>query len=355
MNRLAAICDSPEDAKCVRQHLQGIFETQCVSSFQLAGTEPPSYYSIIGVDLAKSDRVRALKQWLGQRPKHAKLAFIVDKGSRLEAARAYAVGATHLVHRPIDANALLTTFFGDFKLLSSASPEFEAEASPGIAAALTSLQDVFISVCSGETPDQVAIDKAGERVIEEINSDGMASWVEIVRKHHSQTYQHSLLVTGLAVGFGRHLGFSRTDLKRLAIAGILHDVGKAKIPVAILEKPSVLDNVEVSIMKQHPALGSEALATASSVPKEVVDAVLHHHEYLDGTGYPHGLKGGEIADFVRVLTIADIFGALIERRSYKAPLSGAGAYQVLLNMGPKLDRDLVREFREFSRVSAGAA
>ncbi len=355
MNRLAAICDLPEDAQRIRQYLEGIFETQCVSSHQLAETEPPSYYTIVGVDLDNFDRVRALKQWLSRRPKYAKLAFIVDKGSRLDVARAYAVGATHLVHRPVDANALLTSFFGDFKLLSTASPEFEAEASPGIAAALTSLQDVFISVYSGETPDQVAIDKAGERVIEEINNDGMASWIEIVRKHHSQTYQHSLLVTGLAVGFGRHLGFSRGDLKRLAFAGILHDVGKAKIPVAILEKPSALDNVEVNIMKQHPTLGSEALATASNVPKEVVDAVLHHHEYLDGTGYPHGLEGGEISDFVRVLTIADIFGALIERRSYKRPLSGAAAYKVLLDMGPKLDRDLVREFRGVSRVRAGAA
>jgi len=70
---------------------------------------------------------------------------------------------------------------------------------------------------------------------------------------------------------------------------------------------------------------------------------------------PHGLQGGEISDFVRILTIADVFGALIERRSYKLPYSGEAAYQMLLDMGPKLDKDLVREFHGVSRVKARAA
>jgi HD-GYP domain-containing protein (c-di-GMP phosphodiesterase class II) len=87
----------------------------------------------------------------------------------------------------------------------------------------------------------------------------------------------------------------------------------------------------------------------------MVDVVLHHHEYLDGSGYPHGLKGSEISDLLRILTIADIFGALIERRSYKPPLPGEVAYQVLLDMGPKLDKDLVREFHGISQVKVRAA
>ena len=73
--------------------------------------------------------------------------------------------------------------------------------------------------------------------------------------------------------------------------------------------------------------------------------VVHHHEYLDGSGYPHGLQGREICDLVRIMTISDIFGALIERRSYKPPLAAEAAYQILLDMGPKLDTDLVRAFK----------
>ena len=86
----------------------------------------------------------------------------------------------------------------------------------------------------------------------------------------------------------------------------------------------------------------------------MVDMVIHHHECLDGSGYPHGLQADEISDFVRILTIADIFGALIERRSYKPPLSAEAAYQILLNMGPKLDKDLVREFRFVSQLHLDA-
>jgi HD-GYP domain-containing protein (c-di-GMP phosphodiesterase class II) len=83
---------------------------------------------------------------------------------------------------------------------------------------------------------------------------------------------------------------------------------------------------------------------------DMLDMVLHHHEYLDGSGYPHGLKGRELPDLVRMMTIADVFGALIERRAYKAPLSSEAAYQVLEDMGPRLDADLVREFRPFARA-----
>jgi putative nucleotidyltransferase with HDIG domain len=159
------------------------------------------------------------------------------------------------------------------------------------------------------------------------------------------TYQHCLLVTGLAVAFGQQLGVSRSDRQRLSFAGMLHDIGKARIPLAILEKPGRLDDDETAVMKRHPQFGFDALGTVPGLPSEMLDMVVHHHEYLDGSGYPHGLCASDIADLVRMITIADIFGALIERRSYKPPLSGSAAYRILLDMGPKLDMDLVRAFQ----------
>jgi HD-GYP domain-containing protein (c-di-GMP phosphodiesterase class II) len=107
-------------------------------------------------------------------------------------------------------------------------------------------------------------------------------------------------------------------------------------------------------MKQHPLFGLDAIKDVPGLPADIGDTVVHHHEYLDGSGYPHGLKGGEIPDLARTLTIADIFAALIERRSYKPPLSGEKAYDVLLDMGPKLDKDLVREFHGIARFGFGA-
>ena len=126
---------------------------------------------------------------------------------------------------------------------------------------------------------------------------------------------------------------------------MLHDIGKARIPISILEKPGRLDKDEMTVMRKHPEYGLDALKSVLGVDKEMIDMVLHHHEHLDGMGYPHGLKANEISDLVRIITISDIFGALIEQRSYKEPMSGKDAYQILLDMGPKLDKDLVREFR----------
>jgi len=78
--------------------------------------------------------------------------------------------------------------------------------------------------------------------------------------------------------------------------------------------------------------------------------VIRHHEYLDGSGYPHGLQANDLCDLVRVMTVSDIFGALIERRSYKPPLSGQIAHEILINMGCKLDEDIVRAFEPISKV-----
>ena len=97
-------------------------------------------------------------------------------------------------------------------------------------------------------------------------------------------------------------------------------------------------------------LGYEALRSQAGLHAEMLDMVLHHHEYLDGSGYPHSLAGNEIADLVRTITIADVYGALIEQRPYKRPHSSADAYQILVDMGPKLDRDLVRAFHRLART-----
>jgi HD-GYP domain-containing protein (c-di-GMP phosphodiesterase class II) len=106
----------------------------------------------------------------------------------------------------------------------------------------------------------------------------------------------------------------------------------------------------MAVMRRHPQLGVDSIGTDSGLAPEMIDMVLHHHEYLDGSGYPHGLQASEISDLVRILTISDVFGALLERRSYKPPLSNEAAYQILLDMGPKLDKDLVRAFKATAQL-----
>jgi putative nucleotidyltransferase with HDIG domain len=292
-----------------------------------------------------------LKAWLAKKPKDAKAIFVLNKASHVDVVRANAIGATQVVRRPLNERELLTGLLGEFNTICQDSRAIPDEVGPGVSAGLDALRDVFLSACLGEGFESGAVQTAGEQIVSQIGAQGLSSWIDTVRKHHSQTYQHCLLVTGVAVAFGQHLGLSNKDRMRLSFAGMLHDIGKARIPVAILEKPGPLDENEITVMRQHPQFGMDALAAVPDLPAEMTEIVLHHHEFLDGSGYPHKLKGPQISDFVRLMTISDIFGALIERRSYKAPLSANAAYQILLDMGPRLDQDLVREFRAVARFN----
>ncbi len=114
----------------------------------------------------------------------------------------------------------------------------------------------------------------------------MREWLTTVGRHHTDSYRHCLFVTGFAVAFAQHLGMREDDQRRVARAALLHDVGKAFIPVAILDKPGKLTGEEMIEIRQHPRLGYDALAAEGSFPPEMLDVVLHHHEFLDGTGYP---------------------------------------------------------------------
>ena len=154
-------------------------------------------------------------------------------------------------------------------------------------------------------------------------------------------------MTGVAVDFALSLGFNAADVKRIGVAATLHDIGKAAIPLEILDKPGTLSDGEMAIMQGHAKLGYDALRGVPGITAEVLDAVRHHHEFLDGTGYPDRLQGNEIGDLVRVLTVADIFAALIEARAYRPPMHRGKAYEILGEMtGAKLEKALVTAFKD---------
>jgi putative nucleotidyltransferase with HDIG domain len=187
---------------------------------------------------------------------------------------------------------------------------------------------------------------AGRQIAQAIAECGLSQWLTTVRRHHEGTYQHCLLVTGIAVDFGLSLGLAQADIERLYSAAIFHDIGKAAIPLEILDKPGQLDAAERAIIETHPAIGYDALKHNDNISAEILDGIRHHHEYLDGSGYPDGLCAESISDVVRILTISDIFAALIEHRRYRAPMARETAFQVLTEMHGKLEMPLVAAFRE---------
>src|SRR5450759_928337 len=119
------------------------------------------------------------------------------------------------------------------------------------------------------------------------------------------------------------------------MAATLHDIGKARIPLSILDKPGRLDPGEEDIMRRHPVIGYDLLKDISGISPEILDGVRHHHEYLDGSGYPDALMAPEISDPLRLLTISDIFAALIESRPYRPAMSRQKRLQYPVRYGRK--------------------
>lgn len=130
------------------------------------------------------------------------------------------------------------------------------------------------------------------------------------------TYLHSVSVSALMLALARQLGLDEETTRLAGLAGLMHDIGKAKIPDSILNKPARLTDEEFDIMRSHPAFGMEMLRV-SKMPPQVLDACLHHHEKMDGSGYPHRLLGPDIHLLARMNAICDVYDAITSDRPYK--------------------------------------
>jgi putative nucleotidyltransferase with HDIG domain len=348
MQSLSFISDARHGAIDCRHVLADAFSVRVVFLDQLAQADPDTVV-LVDIDLNRPLHADALRQWLQRRASHSITIFAVDKGSRVQIVRAHSIGATDIVFRPLDRETVLGKLLHDRSSVQRPSVAFESKTC-GVTSGIGVLQNIFLSASDGVPLSPQLIETAGQVLVEQIEEFGFADWVRTVRAHHDRTYQHCLLVSGAAAAFGLQLRFGQADRTRLATAALLHDIGKAKIPLAILDKPERLDIEEMAMIRTHPRLGHEALQSTSGLAPEMLDVVLHHHEYLDGTGYPDGLRGAEILDLTRIVTITDVFSALIEQRPYKRCMPGDKAYEHLLYMGGKLDGDLVRAFKPLSQA-----
>jgi HD-GYP domain-containing protein (c-di-GMP phosphodiesterase class II) len=155
-------------------------------------------------------------------------------------------------------------------------------------------------------------------------------------------YSHGHLdrVAGHALLIGRRLGLDDDDLNTLRDAARLHDLGKIGIPDQILKKESKLTDEEWVIMRRHPEIGESIIKPVRSL-QHLCDLIRHHHEKLDGSGYPDGLKGEEISPLVRILSVADVYDALTTQRPYRPKKTKQEAISILRSMKHHLDQDIV--------------
>ncbi len=296
---------------------------------------------MIDADLRKAAPVEQIKLLLPELRSVSEKLFVVQKHLHHMVAQAFALGATDVVSRPKE----IVTKIAQIEIAERAAQAEAANALPGIKDGAAAFASIFSAIRDGKPLTLADADNATSEIIDGIDQKGLGAWLDDVRRYHEGTFQHCLLVTGVAVGFALQIKFRPADVKRLGLAATLHDVGKAQIPLAILDKPGRLDPAEEEIMRRHPVIGYELLKALPEMNDEILDGVRHHHEYLDGSGYPDGLKAPQISDLVRLLTISDIYAALIELRPYRSPMPREAAYKILCDMDGKLERSLVRAFR----------
>jgi len=149
------------------------------------------------------------------------------------------------------------------------------------------------------------------------NPDALISLARLKNKD-DYTYMHSVAVCALMVALARRLGLNEAEVREAGLAGLLHDIGKMMIPMGILDKPGKLTDAEFAIVKNHPSEGHKMLLQGSGVSEVALDVCLHHHEKVDGSGYPEHLSEQQISLYAKMGAVCDVYDAITSNRPYKS-------------------------------------
>lgn len=302
---------------------------------------------VVDINLRSPESVQRVRKKLSSKAyRDVPRLFVLADALHHANMQAWALGATDTIARPFSAADMLQRIRASFPADDGFDETDRGKLlNRGVAAAHEVMTKIFEKMPAGVplTMDDIVAAEAG--ILKAIKHSSLREWLTMIGTHHDDTYRHCLSVTGFAVAFGIQIGMREQDQRRLLRAALLHDVGKAFIPVAILDKQGKLTADDISVLRRHPRLGYDALSEQGGFPPEMLDAILHHHEFLDGSGYPNGLHDGQISDIVRLITIADIYAALTEQRAYRPAFSHARAFAIMENMGGKLDQQLLQAFR----------
>ncbi|MCB1412919.1 MAG: HD-GYP domain-containing protein [Xanthobacteraceae bacterium] len=346
--RLLLASDDAEQSSELAEILGRVGDVETVPTADLPD-DPMGRLSgvVVDINLRSPENVQRIRSKLTRASYQAiPRLFVLSDGLHHSAMQAWALGATDTIERPLDARAILRRVRAAFPNVAYADDDKQGTIlNKGVSAAHLVMVKIFQRLPAGKPLSIDDVTAAETQILHAIRKSSLREWLAAVGRHHNHSYRHCLFVTGFVVAFAQHLGMREQDQRRLARAALLHDVGKAFVPVEILDKPGALTEAEREQIQRHPRLGHDALASQGSFPPEVLDVVLHHHEFLDGSGYPDGLSAGEISDIVRIITIADIHTALVEKRAYRLPFTHARAFAMMEGMEGKLDPQLLQAFR----------
>jgi HD-GYP domain-containing protein (c-di-GMP phosphodiesterase class II) len=208
------------------------------------------------------------------------------------------------------------------------------------------LEKMVADIRAGNLMEIEEVEEVVNEMVESIvrNPDALM-WVARLREQDITTYGHSLQVAVYMTAFGRQLGFPKPQLALLGQVGLLLDIGKIKLPRELLEKEGKLSAEEFAEAKQHVQYGLDILASTPNFHPEVIEGIFHHHERMNGSGYPSGLVGTDISLFGRMAGISDCFAAITKRRPYADAVSSYEAMRSLSGWaGDYFQEALVQQF-----------
>jgi len=345
--RLLLASDRSDQSRELASILQTIGQVDTVATSDIPAAPGTLSGVVVDINLRSPESVQLVRNKLSHRAyRETPRLFVLADALHHASMQAWALGATDTISRPFDAQAILQRVRSAFPDSSGYDETDRGKTlNRGVEAAHAVLVRIFEKLPAGQPLKFEDITAAENKILKAIKHSSLREWLTTVGCHHNETYRHCLFVTGFAVAFAQHLGMREDDQRRLARAALLHDVGKAFIPVEILDKPGELTEEEKAEVRNHPRRGFEALSAQGGFPPEMLDVVLHHHEFLDGTGYPDGLSGSQISDIVRLTSIVDIYAAMVEKRAYRLQFTHIKAFSEMEKMGDKLDMHLLQAFR----------
>ena len=345
--RLLLASDRNDKSSELAGILQTVGDVDTVATSEIPEAPGTLAGVVVDINLRSPESVQMVRNKLrSEAYRETPRLFVLADALHHASMQAWALGATDTISRPFDAQAILQRVRAAFPDSSGYDATDRGKAlNRGAEAAHAVMVKIFEKLPAGEPLKFEDVVAAENKILKAIKHSSLREWLTTVGCHHNETYRHCLFVTGFAVAFAQHLGMREDDQRRLARAALLHDVGTAFVPVALLDKTGPLTEEEAAEVRQHPRRGYDALAAQGGFPPEMLDVVLHHHELLDGTGYPNGLSGSQISDIVRLTTIVDIYSALVEKRAYRMPFTHAKAFAIMEGMGGKLDQQLLQAFR----------
>ncbi|MFT5180330.1 MAG: HD-GYP domain-containing protein (c-di-GMP phosphodiesterase class II) [Alphaproteobacteria bacterium] len=214
--------------------------------------------------------------------------------------------------------------------------------------AVVFFEKCFDQVANGDPIPLEDITSSCQHIRSAAELGGLDSWINALDDHHDYSFRHSMFVCGSLSYFAHAMGIRGAELDQLTLGGLLHDIGKCRIPLEILDKPGKLDGREWDVIKLHPVHSRDILTRENDIGADITAMAVYHHEKLDGTGYPDGLSGAQINDHIRLTAVADVYSALIDKRAYKGSMSSEAALDIMATLKDELDMDVVREFRSFT-------